>query len=214
MHSIKRSSIKLTRSPFMSLESYVRTVNGKCVQQIRHQWTTGRRMSSFDILGATMKQHLPPSFRESFLREFFLKPRTLPVPRWIRPQPTTLTLSEMFGHCSFILVAASYAVDDYIHLRIMAVAGSSAMLVMTYFHPHGRVLWLPFQWNCLFIVLNSYRIGKVYLNRYLAEHLSPQLIQLRNVHFRIMDPLDFAKLVRGGKLETFKAGETVISQVR
>jgi hypothetical protein len=72
-------------------------------------------------------------------------PREIPIPRWISPQRHTFTLSECFGHASFFLVAASYAVDDFLQLRLIAIAGSSAMLVFTYFHPHGRVLWLPFK---------------------------------------------------------------------
>ena len=67
------------------------------------------------------------------------EPRLLPVPRWISPRHITYKVSEVFGHCSFVLVAISYAVDDFLQLRILAIAGSSAMLVFTYFHPHGRI---------------------------------------------------------------------------
>jgi hypothetical protein len=73
------------------------------------------------------------------------QPRVVPVPRWISPQRHTFTWSECFGHASFFLVAVSYAVDDFLQLRLIAIAGSAAMLIFTYFHPHGRVLWLPFK---------------------------------------------------------------------
>lgn len=172
-----------------------------------------RRITS-SLIGATKPlQQLSPVVREPFLRDVLLKPRTIPVPRWVSPQHFTATLSEFFGHSSFILVAISYAVDDFLNLRIIAVAGSSVMLLFTYFHPHGRVLWLPFKWNLLFILINSYRIGKVFLDRYLAEQLSPQMIQIRNDHFYILDPPDFARLVRVGKLEAVKAGDVLVSQV-
>ena len=128
-----------------------------------------RRITS-SLIGATKPlQQLSPVVREPFLRDVLLKPRTIPVPRWVSPQHFTATLSEFFGHSSFILVAISYAVDDFLNLRIIAVAGSSVMLLFTYFHPHGRVLWLPFKWNLLFILINSYRIGKVFLDRYLRD---------------------------------------------
>lgn len=107
------------------------------------------------------------------------KPRALPIPRWVTPKYYTMTYSECFGHASFILVAASYALDDFLWLRIIAVAGSTSMLVFTYFHPHGRVLWLPFKWNALFIAINSYRIGKVFWDRYMAEQLSEEMIHTR-----------------------------------
>jgi hypothetical protein len=65
------------------------------------------------------------------LQNFLLKPRTVPVPRWISPHHYTVTFSELCGHASFILVAVSYAMDDFLELRIIAVAGSTAML---FFH--------------------------------------------------------------------------------
>ena len=147
-----------------------------------------------------------------FLRELMLKPRTISVPRWISPKYYTTTLAEIAGHSSFILVAISYAVDDFFHLRIIAVAGSSVMLCFTYFHPHGRVLWLPFKWNALFIAINSYRIGKVILDRYLAEKISPDMLQVRDAHFHVFDPPDFARLVRIGRVEVLNKGDTLVRQ--
>ncbi len=112
-----------------------------------------------------------------------------------------------------MLVAISYAVNDFVMLRILAVAGSSVMLVITYFHPFGRILWLPFNWNVLFIVLNSYRIGKVYWDRYQADKLPLEILRVRNEHFNVVNPVEFAKLVRSGYLESFRDGEIIVSQV-
>lgn len=61
------------------------------------------------------------------------KTRTIPIPRWISPRQHTITFSEVLGHSSFLLVAISYAVDDFLLLRCIAVAGSTAMLFFTYF---------------------------------------------------------------------------------
>lgn len=141
-----------------------------------------------------------------------LQPRTISVPRYISPRYYTVTVSEMCGHASFILVAISYAVDNFLELRIIAVAGSAVMLCFTYFHPHGRVLWLPFRWNALFIAINSYRIGKVMMDRYFAEQLSPEFLKIRDAHFYVLDPPDFAQLVRLGKLETYEPGDLVVAQ--
>lgn len=41
---------------------------------------------------------------ESNLHQLLLKPRRIPVPRWITPRQKTFTLSECFGHMSFVLV--------------------------------------------------------------------------------------------------------------
>jgi hypothetical protein len=140
------------------------------------------------------------------------EPRLLPVPRWISPRHITYKVSEVFGHCSFFLVAISYAVDDFLHLRILAIAGSSAMLVFTYFHPHGRILWLPFQWNIVFVLLNTWRVAKVYIDRIRSKQLSIGLSNIYDHHFYVMEKADFARLVRLGTKEKFNKGDTVVHQ--
>jgi len=156
-------------------------------------------------------EKLPQDIRQAAI-EILGKSRTLPIPRWISHNSHTTTLSECFGHSSFILVAVSYAMDDFLQLRIIAVAGSAAMLVFTYFHPHGRVLWLPFKWNVLFIVLNSYRIGRVYWEQYRATNLSDELLHIRDRHFYAMDPVDFSKLTRLGKVDVHTKGDILVEQ--
>jgi CRP-like cAMP-binding protein len=146
------------------------------------------------------------------LNLWLTEPRLLPVPRWISPRHITYKVSEVFGHCSFFLVAVSYAVDDFLHLRILAIAGSSAMLVFTYFHPHGRILWLPFQWNIVFVLLNTWRVAKVYLDRIRSEQLSNGLSNLYDHHFYVMEKADFARLVQLGTKEKFNKGDTIVHQ--
>jgi len=146
------------------------------------------------------------------LSDVLRQSRTVPIPRWISPRHVTMTYTELFGHSSFVLVAISYAVDDFLMLRMIAVVGSTAMLLFTYFHPHGRVLWLPFKWNLLFIAINSYRIGRVHLDRYRAERLDPELIHLRDNNFYLLDPVDFARLVSIARIEEFRKGDVIIEQ--
>ncbi len=148
------------------------------------------------------------------LTNTLLKPRSIPlIPRWISPQHYSFNLSECFGHSSFILVALSYYSDDFLQLRLMAVLGSTSMLVFTYFHPHGRILWLPLKWNLLFIAINSYRIGKVLLDRWKAEKMDPGLKKFREDHLYVMDGVDFLKLVKIAKEEVFEEGDVVLLQV-
>mmetsp|Transcript_2239 Transcript_2239/g.4125 ORF Transcript_2239/g.4125 Transcript_2239/m.4125 type:complete len:576 (+) Transcript_2239:228-1955(+) len=145
---------------------------------------------------------------------FLNQPRSLPIPRWISPQRVTFTYSEMFGHASFLLVAISYAVDDHLQLRLIAIAGSSAMLVFTFFHPHGRPLFLPFKWNLLFILLNSWRVARVYFDRFRGEQFMSDSLY-RNIfehHFSVMDKTDFARLLRLGTKEIFHKGDVVVQQ--
>jgi hypothetical protein len=129
-------------------------------------------------------------------------------------QHYSFTFSELFGHGSFILVAASYATDDFLHLRIMAVMGAGSMLLFTYFHPHGRVLWLPLKWNALFIAINSYRIASVMWNRYQAERMRPDLKKFREDHLYVVDPVDYYKLISIGVEEEFEEGDLIVQQGR
>lgn len=162
--------------------------------------------------GAAASEQLTFAHFRDMANQYLNKPRTVPIPRWVSPQHATISLSECFGHGSFILVAISYAVDDFVQLRLLAIAGSSAMLVFAYFHPHGRVLWLPFKWNVLFIALNAYRVLKVHIDRFFASQLSPLLTHMHEHHFYVMDAADFARLVRLGKIEHFMKGELVTKQ--
>ena len=78
--------------------------------------------------------------------------------------------------------------------------------------PHGRVLWLPFKWNALFIAINSYRVGYVLWQRYHARGLPAELESLRENFLFIMDPVDYYKLIRIGTIKTVKKGDVLVTQ--
>ena len=139
-------------------------------------------------------------------------PHQQPIPRWIAPRHYTVTFSECFGHSSFILVAASYATDDFITLRSIAVIGSTAMLAFTYFHPHGQVLWLPFKWNVLFIAINSYRLGLIMYQQYLTDMMPEEMKRIREEHFYVVDPIGWSKLIHLGREETYQPGALITQQ--
>jgi len=179
-------------------------------QHNRYNKSTTTATATFESIQKQIKE-LFYIYRDQ-LNLWLNEPRLLPVPRWISPRHITYKVSEVFGHCSFVLVAISYAVDDFLQLRILAIAGSSAMLVFTYFHPHGRILWLPFQWNIIFVLLNTWRVAKVYIDWILSEQLSNGLSKLYDHHFYVMEKADFARLVRLGTKEKFQKGDTIVHQ--
>ena len=96
----------------------------------------------------------------------------------------------------------------------MAVLGSTSMLFFTYFHPHGRVLWLPLKWNLLFIAINSMRIGKVYYERYKAQFRAKDELEFRREELGIIDMVDYYKLVKIAQEEVFEEGALIVQQVR
>lgn len=146
------------------------------------------------------------------LNTVLLTPRYIPIPRWISPRRYSVNLSECFGHLSFVLVAVSYATDDFLLLRAIAVGGSSFMMVFTYFHPHGRVLWLPLQWNALFILINSYRIGSIMYLQSIGSKLSEDLKRIKHDHFDAMELSDYVKLVSIATEEQYDSGALIAYQ--
>lgn len=87
------------------------------------------------------------------------------------------------------------------------------MLVFTYFHPHGRVLWLPFKWNLLFIAINCYRIFHVYYSRYAANNFMPtELLERYEKSFFLMDKVDFYRLMRIAEIKEYNKGEMILAQ--
>lgn len=187
------------------------TRNKSTTSQSTSSSTTSSSSSSNNSMNYSQAQANFTSWKEK-IQHKLLQPRVVPIPRWISPRPFSFTISECFGHASFILVAISYATDDFLLLRIIAVAGSTSMLFFTYFHPHGRILWLPFQWNALFIVINGYRIGKSLYYKYVGHLMSEDKKRVKDEYFQIMDMSDFAKLCSIAEEETFREGEMVVFQ--
>eukprot|EP00585_Thalassiosira_rotula_P001894 CAMPEP_0196139444 /NCGR_PEP_ID=MMETSP0910-20130528/6711_1 /TAXON_ID=49265 /ORGANISM="Thalassiosira rotula, Strain GSO102" /LENGTH=538 /DNA_ID=CAMNT_0041400163 /DNA_START=142 /DNA_END=1758 /DNA_ORIENTATION=- len=203
-----KSNLKMTTSSSAS-----RRQSSTKSQQKRSS-TTFRHRNHHHHQHATPTSHPILRLLLQSLQHALLKPRSLPLPRYISPQHYSFTLSEVFGHSSFILVAASYATQDFLELRVMAVLGSTSMLFFTYFHPHGRVLWLPLKWNLLFIAINSYRVGKVLFDRFMADGLCDELKEFREEHLNVVDVVDWYKLVRISEEEVFEEGDLVLQQGR
>jgi len=121
-------------------------------------------------------------------------------------------VSELFGHLSFVLLAFSYTLSDLLPLRVLAVSSSTAMTFFAYFHPHGRILYLPFRWNCLFIVINVAQIVKILAEDMRAYMLDEGSKQLWRDHLQAMDLIDFAKLLTICSQVTYKKNEVMFEQ--
>ena len=126
--------------------------------------------------------------------------------------PQSITLAEVAGHASFCLVALSYSIDDMLWLRCTAVAGSACCLVFSYFHPFGKVLWLPFRWHALFIVINLLEIVKLGSERYLAEKLTPEENSVRDRHLPNFSAVDYARLLSVSERRVIAPGGQLFPQ--
>eukprot|EP00519_Triparma_laevis_P007122 CAMPEP_0182499032 /NCGR_PEP_ID=MMETSP1321-20130603/7033_1 /TAXON_ID=91990 /ORGANISM="Bolidomonas sp., Strain RCC1657" /LENGTH=289 /DNA_ID=CAMNT_0024703155 /DNA_START=624 /DNA_END=1493 /DNA_ORIENTATION=+ len=86
------------------------------------------------------------------------------------------------------------------------------MLFFTYYHPHGKVLWLPYGWNLVFILVNVFQIFSLLSEKYAATLLSSADSDVRDNFFREFDVTDWSKLVRIGKRTTLNKSETLFKQ--
>ncbi|GMI20309.1 hypothetical protein TrCOL_g12281 [Triparma columacea] len=123
-----------------------------------------------------------------------------------------ISLAEVLGHTSFVLVALSYSTSNELALRSIAVTGSTSMLFFTYYHPHGKVLWLPFRWNLLFIGINSYMIGKIMKESYQAKNMDAEDVLIYESFLSDFDRVDFSKLRSIGTLESYEDGAVLFEQ--
>jgi len=192
---------------------------GRGCQFVKYRSTRTKSINKISSSSRATKRNSSVAAQENQSSNFLerinivlLIPRNIPIPRWITPRRYSFNLSECFGHFSFVLVAVSYATDDFLLLRAIAVAGSSFMMVFAYFHPHGRVLWLPFQWNALFILINSYRIASIMYLQSLGSRLSEDLNRIKLDHFDAMELSDYVKLISISTEETFEGGALILYQ--
>ena len=101
-----------------------------------------------------------------------------PLRRWLTCTKVPLlnvSISDLFGHVAFALAGTAFLDPDILNLRLLSVASGGATLVFTFFHPVGRPLWLPFGWNCLFMLINSGHIYRIMGEQREASRLPPQV---------------------------------------
>ena len=129
------------------------------------------------------------------------------LPGWLS-RSRQISLSEVFGHCSFLLAGTAFLDPDIFNLRVISVAAGVSNLVFSFFHPVGHPLWLPFGWNVVFIGINGWHIYRILSERREAEQLPPQAIELWRSVFAPhgMRQVDFAKLLNAGTWTTLRKG--------
>lgn len=104
------------------------------------------------------------------------------------------------GHGAFVLSGLSFLLTDMLWLRAIASASCALAIAFNYFHPVGRVLWLPIYWNVTYVLVNLAFIGQIINERYVR--LSDEHRVIYNAHFlRAMPEADFRRLANLGAIE-------------
>jgi hypothetical protein len=118
---------------------------------------------------------------------------------------------EYLVHFSNILLLVSYSVREILWLRWFAVAAAVANL--PYYLSQTTVLWPPVIWGIVFMLINLYQIGRLYLERRPVV-LSADEQRLYDLGFRGLRPREFVSLLLAGEWRDAEPGERIIAQGR
>jgi hypothetical protein len=116
---------------------------------------------------------------------------------------------EYLVHFSNVLLLVSYSVRDMLWLRWFAVAAAVANL--PYYLAQTTVLWPPVIWGAVFMLINLYQIGRIYLERRPVV-LSADEQRLYDSGFRALRPREFVSLLLAGEWHDAARGDRIIVQ--
>lgn len=114
------------------------------------------------------------------------------------------------GHLAFALIFFSFLVTKIFYLRIVAIFASLTSIVYNY-HVLAEPLWVPIQWNILFILTNIFQIGLILWEKR-NYTLKGYKAFLFNKLFNDLTTGEFEKLVKKGYLRTGLDGEVLIKE--
>ena len=121
------------------------------------------------------------------------------------------TLAELSGHASFIFLGGAFVFQDILYLRVTALIAGTTMAIFNFWHPYGRINWLPFQWNLFLIFINMMNISIILKQRFDADNMSADELELYESIFEAskMSKLQFYQLINAGTWRNFKVGEKI-----
>lgn len=116
--------------------------------------------------------------------------------------------AQIIGHLANLIFAAAYLVRDIMWLRVLSIGGCLAAALFNYFAP-ASPLWVAIFWNILFIAMNV--IWCVILWRERAGiNFTEDEKELHATIFSGLSPLEFSKILRAGRWETYPGGTTLL----
>jgi Popeye protein conserved region len=117
--------------------------------------------------------------------------------------------ADYLVHLSNLLLLVSYSVRDILWLRWFAVV--AALTVIPYYLAQPDVLWPPILWGTVFMAVNLFQIGRIYLERRPVV-LSADEQKLYDMGFRALRPREFVSLVLAGEWRDASPGENVVEE--
>ena len=115
---------------------------------------------------------------------------------------------EYLVHASNLMLLVSYSVRNILWLRWFAVA--AAVANVPYYLDQNTVLWPPVIWGGVFMLINLYQIGRIYLERRPVV-LSADEQRLYELGFRALRPREFVSLLLAGQWRDAASGDRIIT---
>ena len=118
-------------------------------------------------------------------------------------------MTELIGHATYLLLAASYMVRDMVWLRAISIPASVCSIIFSYYGP-AEPLWLVINWNLVFLTVNLIQLGLIlYDYRLLRCHDETGLFELLSP---ILAVRHIARLQKLGNHETVQGPACLIEE--
>lgn len=124
-----------------------------------------------------------------------------------------MNLAEIAGNLASILVLVAYTTTDMFSLRVVSIC---ATLLSTSYQYYRQVpLWIPIRWNIVLLLINSFMVTRLYLERKRANEMSKDMEALyRHGHFesRGFSKVEFLRLHELASTVTLPPDRVIVKQ--
>ncbi len=117
---------------------------------------------------------------------------------------------HVFGHLAYGLILTSFIVKQMLLLRIFSVVASLSSIFYNY-HLTSSPIWIPIQWNILFILVNAYHIF-MHLSAKRKIPLTDIEHFVHSKNFPTMTTVEFKRLLSSGHTRTYHKGQKLIEE--
>ena len=121
-----------------------------------------------------------------------------------------MNIALIAGHLAFGLIAFSFLVKDILWLRVVSILASLFSVLYNFYIP-DQPMWLAINWNFIFIAVNLYHIAVIIYEKRPIK-MAPKDKELYETLFRDLSPVEYLKISKVARWETYKSGEKIIIQ--
>jgi len=121
-----------------------------------------------------------------------------------------MNIATLAGHMAFGLIAFSFLVKDILYLRIVSVVASLFSIFYNFYIP-TEPMWLAINWNIVFVLVNLYHIAVIIYEKRPVK-MEPKDKELYETLFKDLTPVEYLKITKIAKWETFKSGYKLIKE--